>query len=843
MDINSPKIIEQDKTHKKGIIEKATQKFSSPSPPRASPRPKLTTPTTPKSQINELDIDIDTLPVIQGSFEVTKTEADITRNRESLKATSTLKPFMISPASIKVSEKRNQGAAIQIDMTDDKFGQQKVSEINVGKVEKTNKTVTPLSKLGTVVKTSTTTTTILPPTMEPNFKTNIGSTEKMIDTTVNNQNLVNENTAVKKQSPLGGMQSLKDLLKSEIVPQETSSTTSKSTEFIIEKQNITHLPQLDLNLFTNSPVIDDEPWHPMNPNTPKIEKEPEPEKHSVKKATPPTMNFKDELLLFRNKMPTLESIEQGYVDSSGGLIYYKSFNNPGFTQSTSEIEQLGAMDVRPYQLPVNKLTDELTDGVPEMTHSFVDQLNVSVNGERYEHLGGGVIVKKPEAIENNVKNISKVDTNLDELKIIESEEISDEDSDEVLNEKQNQEGNQTYVDENKLESRAGDSDIGGGSSEKLSFISIKDYVMQTKPQSTEKPDTTYEKIQHETQPDKIPVSIILVSTESTPTSTVDTSSVWEDAPQLFPIGSKWEFVNGTRVTPFENMGMRKVYNETLQALVVENSQLPIADGDFEGIKAQKPNVSNNLPGISSMFDTIASKLGIQPEIISKSPPFATLNKVKTTNAMITSTTQTIPISSTIASTTIPVPTTTTTRKPSSTTSTKKPSASSTKKPTTTPRVIYKQTTTTSKKPATTTTTRKTTTKKITTVQPQHITDGTFSSVESSSESMFMGEAEVEVVDPNAYEEILKQSQRMSSSTTAMQTTPRNTPLVTLLPVKSNSGIRNFSKEKLKHSPGIMQSTGGNVSSNGVSKKSFNSRGPIFAENIQESVVKMSMNVE
>uniref|UniRef100_A0A336L367 CSON003106 protein n=1 Tax=Culicoides sonorensis TaxID=179676 RepID=A0A336L367_CULSO len=861
---DSPKIIEQGKsqnTKKAGIIERPLQKISSSSPKIFS-KPNTKPVTTDKPLIHEPDIDLDSLTVIQGSFEVTKTEADITRNRESLKTTSTLKPFMISPASIKISDNNKKTV-----------GNRGNNTSTTGKIEKTSKisTVTVSStKKGSVVKTSTTTTmkptqriTTTTPTVK-STTSNIGSTEKMIDTTVDQTKKIqvkNSEMGPNKPKPGSiGMQVLKDLLKTEIV----------GGDFIPDNKNASNnVPKLDLNLFTNSPVIDEEPWHPINPNTPKIETSTSSIKegianknenetdssleknHSVKKDSPPPLNIKDELLMYRNKMPALDSIEQSYVDSSGGLIYYKAFNNPGFTERTSEIEHLGAMDVRPYPLPVNKLTDDPTQFAYDLTDTATPAStvkNYTVNQDKFEYLGGGVIVKRPEITSTTMKSVpssttetaSTKTTSTTEVPESESEEEEEDDNSKILG-TPDKNINDTYFGENKLESRAGDSDIEAiGSGEKLSIVNLKDYIMQNKFKPTEKPSTAPEEI-------KKPV------TEPTlVTSTADTSSVWSDAPQLFPIGSKWEFVNGTRVTPFENMGMRKVYNETLQALVVENSQPPVvSDESLDEMKVQKQNLTDvNLPGISSIFDTIASKIGIEQEVSSKAPPFSMQNK-KVTQAMSSSTTTTTTTSAPTTTrklSTKRLTTTSTTKRPVTTT-TKRPSTS-TKRGTTSPRIIYKQTTTAPKLITVKTTTRAppTTSTSTTTNNPNPIiyrtSDASPTYYDTSSETMFMGQAEVEVVDPNAYEEILKQSQVMSSSTTPVHTTtPRNPPLVTLLPVKSNSGIRNFSRDKLKHSPGMLYSASSGSSQDRVSNKSFNSRGPIFTDNLRESVVKTSMNVE
>lgn len=852
----SPKVIETGKStpKKPGIIERPLQKISSSTKVVSRPNTKPVT-STDKSHIHEPEIDLDSLTVIQGSFEVTKTEADITRNRESLKTTSTLKPFMISPASIKVSDnnsgkKGGSNKVVEI-RANNTSSESKRGEGTTGKIEKTNKVTSvtnPSTKKGSAVKTTTAkpSTPIVTTTTVKSTTSHIGSTEKMIDTTVDQTKIQNKNS---EQIPFNnkpkpgsiGMQVLKDLLKTEIVsesPEQNKTVTSD-------------VPKLDLNLFTNAPVIDEEPWHPIHPNAPKTNEstdgtenktEPSVEKHSVKKASPPQMTIKDELLMYRNKMPTLESIEQSYGDGSGGFIHYKSFNNPGFTERTVEIEHLGAMDVRPYPLPVNKLTDDPTQFAYDLSDAPTpNTLNVTVNQDKFEYLGGGVIVKRPEMISSTTLEVTAASI---EASSSTKRTTTESDEDDLLDEAKVQETetniNETYFGENKLESRAGDSDIEAiGSGEKLSIVNLKDYIMQSKFKPTDK-------IKAEATTKANMIEINAVTTPTTVTSTADTSSVWEEAPQLFPIGSKWEFVNGTRVTPFENMGMRKVYNETLQALVVENSQLSNM-GDFDDMKAQKPNMTDNLPGISSLFDTIASKMGIDQELANKAPPFSTHNKVKVTPAM--STTSTTTVASTTRKTS-PTKMTTTTKRPVTTT----------KRPTTSPKIIYKQTTTKapSTKRQTTTTTTTTTTKPTTTTTTRAFPSTTERQVpvivyrtsdvsptyfDTSSESMFMGEAEVEVVDPNAYEDILKQSQSVPSSTTPVHTTtPRNTPLVTLLPVKSNSGIRNFNREKLKHSPGIMQSAGTSSQERGTNKN-FNSRGPIFADNLRESIVKTSMNVD
>lgn len=699
--LKSASIIQSQSEPKSKIIDR--EKIASGSKPKTTI--KTSSKPTPRPAFSEAEIDIDTLPVIQGSFEVTKTEADITRNtKETPRSTSTLKPFMISPASIKITDNRNQT-----------FGR---PEVVTAKIEKTDK--------NGQATTVSTTTTLKITTSTPTPKSEIGSTDKMIKTTVMENSTVKQPNFTRENDPLGLLASKKDL------------------------------PALDVNLFTTAPVLDHEPWLPINPNTPNVDEV----EVEVTQATPTNIttpsepstttttqnilpSFKEELLRYKTKIDT-----QSYVDGNGNLYYYNSFKNPS---SQVEIENLGAIDVRPYPLPVNKINEE-----PEpATVAPPVLMNITVD-DKFEHLGGGVIVKKEEPD--------------DEEKSTES----------------------NYM-ENKLESRAGDSDIKAVSAEKIAQ-EVKNLLLSS--------------------------TTATISSVSSTKPTTDSTSVWENAPQLFPIGSKWEFVNATRVTPFENIGLRKVYNQTLQALVVENSQPSVPD--IEDVKLDKPKV-DNLQNLSSIFDTIASKLGIKPDVSSKIPPF---QEKMTTQPLIVTT----------------VPTTqraTTTQKATTTIRITSP-------PTTTRRTTKKvppTTVPTTQEPLSTTTQQTTsTTTRMIPVQLYHAGDklaATPISQESTSSETFLGQAEVEIVDPNVYDDMLRQSQMTSAATPAVTKSTPAPPLVTLLPVKSNSGIRNFNREKLKHTAGIVTSAGGET----VSKKSFNSRGPIFAENIAESVVKTSMIVE
>lgn len=131
--------------------------------PSEKPKPKISSSTTKHHKnnnkehtlrpIQESDVDLENLPVIQGSFEITKTDADIAQKRSDstvrptlLVSTSTLKPFFISPASIKVNPSEKQFPPITKSSSNENIVEmflqhqkQMHKEPVTGKIEKTNK--------------------------------------------------------------------------------------------------------------------------------------------------------------------------------------------------------------------------------------------------------------------------------------------------------------------------------------------------------------------------------------------------------------------------------------------------------------------------------------------------------------------------------------------------------------------------------------------------------------------------------------------------------------------------------------------------------------------------------
>lgn len=678
----------------------------------------------------EGEIDMENLPVIQGSFEITKTDADIAQKRSDANqrptaslTPNTLKPFFISPASaIKI---KSQSTPMPVTKgNDDILGMylqhqklqihQKIKEPPVtAKIEKTNKNGETTVARGTTVGLQTTESVSVASTSSP-------------------------------------------------------SSTTEEYQVDSESQINKELPKLDVGLFTSAPVLDNEPWRPINPSPSQIKANfptLTTDSSSASESTDSPDIFRSpfnpnppETVMYRNKFVDADMVYP--LNDTNDSVYYQSFYNPMLDFATGDlaIEKLGKLDVKPYPLPVNKI--DLTENQNQPMEMPEDDMKMNYDEAKFEHLGGGVIAKLPEANETTTVGTLEIihDRNGTEVDKIQNATSLGDIFDELLSLDETEEAlNFTKTDDNKLESRTAPEDSGEDLSEepsppttteRLNFMNMKDFIVQMQANKSDDESSSLELITGSS-----------VRTTEKPTTTfveVETLKYTPPAatapqPQLFPMISKWEFVNGTQANTTDLSITKKVFNETLQAVVVENSQTSPPHGSqrFDDVKANRTVDKANLQQLSSIFDTLAAKLGIkQTDTAGKLPPFSQQNKLKNnTNRTRTS----------------PTP--------------------SNKKSSTTP--ISKQRPTTTKLSQTKATTTPTPTTKLlpqTTVKTETVTSSFY---ESSSESMAV--AEVEPVDPTQYDEILS---LMSSSpvTKFSSTTPS---LVTLLPVKSNSGIRNF----------------------------------------------------
>ncbi|XP_070497384.1 serine-rich adhesin for platelets [Chironomus tepperi] len=818
-------------TAEKSKLKTSTQ---TPHATRGGSKPKM----TPKP-LQESDIDTENLPVIQGSFEITKTDADISQKRANARPASTasltpntLKPFYISPASsIKVKSSGHSTSS---------------------------STTTQTTK-----KIITTTTTMASTTAKA---------ENIVEMFLQHQKNLQKQQKVKESPVTAKIEKTNksgETIKSaagEIVTESimaTSTTLQMTTnaphEYVgssdIESQiNNKDLPKLDVSLFTSAPILDNEPWRPINPSPEQVKTQHLPTAAHTSESTlsssssslsslstemPPyrsPFNPKPiENVIYRNKFVDPDATYP--VKDSGESISYQSFYNPDFSAGSLEIEKLGIADVKPYPLPINKIDISEEVSNPEQSSQMemlndnkklmIDTSNVNYDENKFEHLGGGVIAKKhdnsssssstnvttttissDEVVQSNMnatndaavqsvvemtKNDTDTDTSLDDIfqELLDNNNVTlNKTQDDVLESRivsDDEDGeNDDDTNENAYDEVA--TSDGGAEDEKiltttskLNFLNMKNFIMQMKQNSSH----SLVDISDETTTYKTPLSTLTfeLATATTtfndvsgfttikPTTTfveVDTvkytpmpfvksttssnSASIISEPQLFPSISKWEFVNGTRTNNSSEMSLtKKVFNETLQAVIVENSQTASHVTHLDDLKANQTVDKGNLQQLSSIFDTLAAKLGIKPDVASKVPPFSqyTQNKIK----------QNANNNNQLRTTAIP--------------STRKNLGSTTRQ------YVTRATTKTSKKSPTP---MSSTTSRAVTKVSSDPTRG----YELSSETV-MGQAEVEAVDPTQYEEILS----LASSPITRKFISTTPSLVTLMPVKSNSGIRNF----------------------------------------------------
>uniref|UniRef100_A0A182K7I4 SEA domain-containing protein n=1 Tax=Anopheles christyi TaxID=43041 RepID=A0A182K7I4_9DIPT len=972
-------------TKKTGVIEKTIHKFTprvTPAPPAGGSRVVPTDGGSKGIIEAESDIDMDNLPVIQGSFEITKTDADITQKRTGSSSSSTdpvarvpvvgstLKPFAVSPAQIairgsertKVTESIKVGAESENPSTSGygpaggRFGQQTGGkskyETATAKIEKMDKhaattkkikttslkpsttggagrrsttangavgrTTTTTTKSPTTTTTTTTTTTIAP-TLSSKTPTQVGSTTSRL-TTLRYQVLPSQGIASYEQPSSTSAEDESDEEEQLVgepydadshlpvvvdvigLPSETDGELKNDTlletifqaiindsipvEFGSDRRRVggglepDSIPKLDVNLFTSAPILDKQPWHPINPN--QQQQEQQQVKADQRTGLPARKKASlAEEILYRNRPSDIESV-LAYTENPNGQIYYQSYTNPSFGSSTLGIEPLGVADVRPYPLPVDKIHEEMIPDFKYLTPTAVDAteqlLNLTLDEQKFEHLGDGVIAKKPDqsstpdggpltttgmpdtvTLQTPMSGSSGESPSSDET----STEVYGDGPTERIDSVLSGGLNSTHDDDAlvdvgmELESRHSPDDSEHGTTTLGPAITTgvsELFEDGTEPTSTTMQSTTYsssEEMQQDVEDLLITSTTITTSTTTTTTETMSSSSEESTAgssievtthtgeqpkrpsatyievetlkytpstipppttntlPELFPI-TKWEFVNGTRRTTAEKPPTKKIFNETLQALVVVNVQpdgttaLPrLPPANIDELKSNRPNATH-LQNLSDIFDTLASKLGIQQEVSSKMPPFSSLSKIK--NQYRNSANRTAG-----AGAGRPRPPTTVTTRPKR----KKTRPTATKGSSTVPNLPSSATehrmrvsSTTELYPETTPMARV-----IPTVINDEIDDVVpvmlETSSELSSELAVVGQAEVEVIDPNRYEEMLNSmalahGKPLAAVAAATETTATTTPyppstLVTLLPVKSNSGIRNF-RPKTKRPP-------------------------------------------
>lgn len=770
----------------------------------------------PKQDIIEPEIDIESVPVLQGSFEVTKTDADITEKKVR---TSTLKPFTITNGSVRMKPKKTTIEKVRpLPKVPENLTANILKLENVTKAYQVDRVTTPKplttttqAPISTTVQAEWTATSTKQPTTKFTPSSSVQFTpikKEIIESSTTPTSNIQSSVSMSSAPPPKASVQLTNLGGEIYSPTEI---TTKGTA----------------KVFPSTIVLDDQPWLPIQPNvktsnsSPVIDLKPKDQNSTdlldvVPDYNPDPAGYQ---VLGRNKPSSISSVQK--ISSP----IYQSYNNPALMYGPHEIERLGNLHgVRPYPIPIDLIGDQFNpvkkgEGlVLNKGEVFPSDKNLQLKYSEGTTIRTTSIppmeihptsaMKKEEEIELNLqettdialKNKSTLNTDeqftgqkvgeilLDLLKesnaklnaTSSNEALESRDDELDLPEQESIDSKNATENTDEMDHTEALDQIATvlSSMEALSFKNIKDYIMATTksfvvPTSTERDETTArrEKPQNQIKSDRIslvassvpsvlensnivstmstttpiPVAIDNIDSEAATSSYVEVETMeytpWNAA--LFPVQSKWEYVNGTLVHS-SPPPMRKVFNETLQAWIIEN---PTESSErLPPINFIKNN-TEQLKNISAIFDTLASKLGINQKL----PPVMSLfESKKETHASKEQ--------STSGNLLMPTP-------------------------------AMKRTTHTTSLPAISSDAPESDEK-----LPILLNQNTESYYGSSSEAL--GQAEVEEVDPTQYEQMLL-IDRVATALHGSSTVPS---LVTLLPVKSNSGIRHgYVNEKTKNS--------------------------------------------
>lgn len=811
------------------------------------PNPKLTT-VKPKSKpdIVEPELDLENVPMIQGSFEVTKTDADLTQKKVK---TSTLRPFTITNGGVRMKTKKTTIEKVK--------PLPKVPEnltANILKLEN----VTKPYHIERV-------TTSRPSTTQPPSTTTV-ETSTALET--------QSKSSTKTFTPTMESSSSMATVNKKIIDKVYSPTPSPSAPPPSPSTSMPQIDRIDLNVdseesrpmqmnpmkvFPSAPVIDDQPWMPIQPSIEQLNYT----ANDAKKKFPEPVSLNNQevlgfQLLPRNKIrqPIAAAAPPPHIKRTKLPTLYQSYANPALSMyRTHEVERLGNNGmVQPYPIPVD-LISEQTNHKKHIEDLVLNKGEIFTTDFRFKG-SDPLAISTTAASSSNQTESTTTTESVDETVVESAEESSEDAAAEVVSiESTNVSSNETekVVDETHSndspqvgdilldllkETAIPNESIADGSQsvvpeseeaesstndeapmlsrmdeielpddhtealealataistmETLSFKNIKDYIMATtkslsretatEPSSTEAREhsTTPRKeipqsIEEAMQFDRISKPSTIESTSpvpspTTPSSTVSTSTTplpvfdseedrrtasyveietvqytpgamsW-DQPALFPVQSKWEYVGDAVVHPTK-APMRKVFNETLQAWIVENPSESHHDHAIRPSDIMRNNNNEPIKNISAIFDTLASKIGVAtdsrptrlPPSMSHFVPSLRLPPVEMKIDRPDSAENFMPIQLTTTTTPASLPPT--------------PSV---------PREDE---------------------------LPVLLSEPTENFYSSSAETI-LGQAEVEEVDPTQYEQMLL-IDRVSSALRATSTAPS---LITLMPVKSNSGIR------------------------------------------------------
>lgn len=564
--------------------------------------------------------------------------------------------------------------------------------------------------------------------------------------------------------------------------------------------------------FSKNPFIDDQPWRPIQPSI-----EPIFNPNSLRRP-PPSHELN---ILSRNSVRRpISALPKNKLPP-----IYHSYTNPSLTLGIHDIEHLGSGPVKPYPIPIDLIGEQILR--KNSSDLVLNKGEVLVNEYPFKGSSPIMIASEAEitpptiseetkskekdssaeetmAAENLTEAVKTVSTEVKETMdmtaenqtVLGSSETTTSnrtnvapDSEEKLESKIIDDGSELSLDDifstteidkqTAAEGQAEDEDDQTEQMQEiataissmgiLSFNNIKDYIMATtkswikEPMASTESSTESKKLMGndstETEEEKIkdefPVQLSS-STATLPstTSTTTTAKPMEEEQEPSTVSyievetvkytpgmsteqhfaapasaeSSWELFNSSNRRQHQKPRPVKIFNETLQAWIVQNPT--------ESEQHIKPihhfpdehRIIEPMKNISAIFDLLASRLNLDQSLENKR--------------------HSTPTSSEFLPTHFPE----------------------------------------SRVPPTVQTLRAQTTEETHSSEemlPVLLPLSTEDSLPSTSGEKILGQAEVEVVDPTQYEQMLLIDR---VSTTLSRSTPP--PLITLMPVKSNSGYRN-----------------------------------------------------
>lgn len=283
-------------------------------------------PNNQKKDIEEPDIDTETLPVVQGSFQITKTEADITENKQQ------------SPSPSRNDEKVSQKPVIAKITTT-------VNPTTVKRVPTTSAKPRPFTILSTL-----------------NVKTRTDATPK-----TDSLKTTRKATTIPTTSTIS-------TLSTTSVATTTSNVSQLLLDLLTNENHYKDLPKID-TLFTVPHVIDNEPWRPITKPYYEITDKP---------AVDVTMDQAEDRIGVAEVVEDISAIESmltpippvrnrdkvtthrppgmyGQDQNLAADVYvpspvYTSFTLPTYSPPLKNMETLGSSYPKPHPIPVDKIS-------------------------------------------------------------------------------------------------------------------------------------------------------------------------------------------------------------------------------------------------------------------------------------------------------------------------------------------------------------------------------------------------------------------------------------------------------------------------------------------------------